>query len=1162
MNRHGLRTRILIYSILPLLIVGLATMTYFLFSNYTRLNNKLIEHGREILSPLATSLSYAMSQSDEILAQGLINEFHRQNSRDVLAISVFDHDNNMLVTSSSAPEINQFRLDPLKNQFIYESASVDYSENGGIIMRMPIYTYNEADMLKLYVDKTKSPYEGEEEQLSFTNSKINYPRPVAGYVCIYLITQQTVIDMYSSVTMALVVLGLGILFSLLFGINLNRIIVDPINRLTTTIYEIREGNVNTKVNGIMYGELERLRNYINSMADSMTEYHNQMQYSVDEATNDLRQTLDLLDDQNNKLDSALNQANEASKIKSEFLANMSHELRTPLNGIIGFAQQLYKTPLRNNQSEYLQTIERSAKNLLSIVNNILDFSKLEAGKLSFEEIPFSLRKACYETVNLLTPTVYQKGIELTVNIDPDVHDYVIGDPIRVGQILTNLLGNAIKFTKNGNVALKISKMESNGIPITKINLAVSVRDTGIGIDPEKQTTLFKPFTQADSSISRRYGGTGLGLIITSHLIEQMGGKISLTSEPGQGTTFNFNIILNKGISPVLNIKTPEQRALAHNRVVVIENNTWVRDSIKSILQEIEMDVFAVSTTGAINALATADSPDYIVIGQPSNFEFNRLLTTFNALDLSKVKKVIVAVNTMDEKVHKELLDLSDKVSVLVKPVTSEKILQALLSQGAESLPHHESSETPKIQNTAPDASEEKTEDTASSTSENKTEEISSTNTNLIPASILAVDDNPINLSLIKALLKDLVTDVYTASDGHDAIEQCLHTEFDLIFMDIQMPIMDGVTTMKNIKKGVNNRETPIVAVTALVVKEEQERFIREGMADYMSKPLDEELLKKMVLKYCKAAPAAITGEKKNDEQTKTAEEHPQHKSKKIKVVKKEEAVLTEDKAHSVPAVTVTDTVSGTQPDTKPADRSATATDAKTSAASAVNLSRIPRVAGKSAQKTPSVGIKNPNAAKLPIRTSVTQADPKPQENTNSNVSGKPLTTLAEKKSPQEGIKERQAQPSATAKATVTANSVNNVAGTQPKVQTAPAAGNALWTVTEALTRAANKKDLAVDMLQGFLDSIPKFENDYQKLKKGNEKELAPVIHKFAGGAVYCGMPKVKELCNTIELAIKQGSTVDDLEPELLELEDFIENIKKNGQGWLKQLKSTSVPPKK
>ena len=1103
MNRHGLRTRILIYSILPLLIVGLATMTYFLFSNYTRLNNKLIDHGQEILSPLATSLSYAMSQSDEILAQGLINEFHRQNSRDILAISVFDHDNNMLVTSSSAPEINQFRLDPLKNQYIYESASVEYTESG-IIMRMPIYTYNEADMLKLFIDKTKSPYEGEEEQLSFTNSKINYPRPIAGYVCIYLITQQTVIDMYSSATVALVVLGLGIIFSLLFGINLNRIIVDPINRLTTTIYEIREGNVNTKVNGIMYGELERLRTYINSMADSMSEYHNQMQYSVDEATNDLRQTLDLLDEQNKELDSALNQANEASKIKSEFLANMSHELRTPLNGIIGFAQQLYKTPLRNNQSEYLQTIERSAKNLLSIVNNILDFSKLEAGKLSFEEIPFSLRKACNETVNLLTPTVYQKGIELTVNIDPDVHDYVIGDPIRVGQILTNLLGNAIKFTKNGNVALKISKMESSNVPITKINLAISVQDTGIGIDPEKQSTLFKPFTQADSSISRRYGGTGLGLIITSHLIEQMGGKISLTSEPGQGTTFNFNIILNKGISPVLNIKTPEQRALIHNRVVVIENNTWVRDSIKSILQELEMDVFAVSTTGAINALASADSPDYIVVGQPSNFEFNRMLTTFNSLDLSKVKKVIVAVNTMDEKVHRELLDMSPKVSVLVKPVTTEKILLNLIMSEQENINRTEHPDMTKVQTSTAESTDVSQKGKNTQTAESDTTD-ETVNTNLIPASVLAVDDNPINLSLIKALLKDLVTDVYTASDGHDAIEQCLHTEFDLIFMDIQMPIMDGVTAMKTIKKGVNNKNTPIVAVTALVVKEEQERFIREGMADYLSKPLDEELLKKMVHKFCKAAPA-VAGPKPN---SKASEEeqagNQQHKSKKIKLVKNETKQSSSEVKDNQNSKTI---------ESKTGKSDITDTKVK-SATVAPQIKPVP-LTGKKNTGTATVGIKNPNAAKLPIK----------------NQTGSAQNKQADK--------------------TVQQNNQSI-----PVIQS-----NALWTVSEALTKAANKKELAIEMLQGFLDSIPKFEKDYQSLKNGEGSVLAPVIHKFAGGAVYCGMPKVKELCNTIELALKRGDTIDDIEPELLELEDFIDNIKKNGQKWLQQLKEAKVPSKK
>lgn len=1047
MNRHGLRTRILIYSVLPLLIVGLAAMTYFVFSGYAKLNTRLTDRGREILLPLATGLSYAMAQGNEILAQGLVNEFHRQNSREILAVAAFDRDNNMLVTSSTAPEIEGFRLDPRKGEHIFEADSVQYADSG-IIMRMPVYAYNEADMLKLYLDRAREPSgtgeEEEEGRPSFTSDKISYPRPVAGYVCIYLQNYRVELELYSGISLALVILGLGVMFSLLFGVNLNRIIVDPINRLTTTIYEIREGNVNTKVNGVMIGELERLRNYINSMADSMSEYHNQMQYSVDEATNDLRHTLELLDEQNKELDSALGKANEASKIKSEFLANMSHELRTPLNGIIGFAQQLYKTPLKDSQSEYLGTIERSAKNLLSIVNNILDFSKLEAGKLSFEEIPFSLRKVCYDTVNLLTPAVYQKGIELTVNVDPDVSDYLIGDPVRIGQVLTNLLGNAVKFTQSGNVALRIARGTVPGLPAGKINLAVSVQDTGIGIDPEKQKTLFKPFTQADSSISRRYGGTGLGLIITSHLIEQMGGRISLRSEPGQGTTFDFGITLTRGAAPAVSARTPEEQALRGRRSVVIENNTWVRDSVRSILQELGLEVFAVSATGAISALASADTPDYIVIGQPAGFDFSRLLTTFNSINTAGVQKVIIAVSTMDEKVRRRLEELSPKVTVLAKPLNPEKVLGALLAPAP-------AREAAADEGAAAPAGEG--EDAPAGPAAGK---------DLLPASVLAVDDNPVNLALIKALLGDLVTDVYTAATGHDAIELCMHTDFDLIFMDIQMPVMDGLTTMKNIRKIANNAATPVVAVTALVVKEEQDRFIREGMSDYLSKPLDEDLLEKIVRKYLAKDPAP--------------------------------AAAGEAAAPDAPAAPPPEA-----PGAGPREEAAPG--------------KAPASRGRKMKKLKKIGSIDPEAARAPkaADTAVPPADPA--------VAAEP----------------------------------------EPAPETAPPGGG-LWTEAAALERAARKRDLAAEMLEGLLASLPGFERDLEELPRGDLKLLAPAVHKFAGSAVYCGMPKVKALCNAIEKAIREGRAREDIEPELFELEDLVGIIKRDGGTWLKILREGAGKP--
>src|SRR5574344_2145227 len=430
MNGHGLRTRILLFSMIPVFIIGCTMTAFFSVKNYTELNENLMTKGSYIASPLSTSLSFALNQKNITLVQGLINESARDNARNILAIAVFDKENKMLATSSIAPEISLFQLNPKEDEFIYTSTSTEYTDDG-LIIRIPIYSYDAKNLLTLYnTTITKDESIINNSDVVFANPKLNYPRPIAGYLCIYLLKGQTIIDVYTEISIAVILLLLGLLISVIFGINLNRIIIDPINKLSSVIYEIREGNVNTKVNGVMYGELERLRSYINSMASTMAEFHNDMQFSVDTATNDLRKTLDKLSTQNKELELANTKAEEAATIKNDFLANMSHELRTPLNGIIGFAQQLYK----------------------SKVNNILDFTKLESSKLNLECIPFSLRKVCYDTIKLLSTQAHLKGIELTVTVDPLIHDLILGDPIRLEQILTNLLGNSLKFTHQGNVA--------------------------------------------------------------------------------------------------------------------------------------------------------------------------------------------------------------------------------------------------------------------------------------------------------------------------------------------------------------------------------------------------------------------------------------------------------------------------------------------------------------------------------------------------------------------------------------------------------------------------------------------------------------------------------------------------------------------------------------
>lgn len=970
MNRHSLRTRILLFSVLPVLFIGLGMAAFFSFNKYSQLNNTLIEKARSIIYPLSTSASFAMTTNSIPLLQGLVNEAARNNSRDVIAISIFDRNNQMLVTSSIAPETEQFKLAPENQEYIYTKDSTQFTDDG-LIMRMPIYGYNPKVMLTLYGTYETDTNDNQTLSLtkpSFADSKLNYPREVVGYICIYFLREQTVMNVYQNITIAVIILLLGILLSVLFAIGLNKRIVDPINNLCSAVYEIREGNVTARVNGVMTGELERLRTYVNSMANAMSDLHSEMQYNVDTTTNDLRYTLEKLEQLNSSLNEANFKAENAARIKSEFLANMSHELRTPLNGILGFAKQMYKSKLTTEQHDYLTTIERSANNLLRIVNNILDFSKLEAGKLTFENIPFSLRNACSYTIHLLSPMALEKGLELTLTTDSTVPDAVIGDPIRFQQILTNLLGNAVKFTSKGNVALNISLNTKNN---NVADIKFTVKDTGIGINEEQQHELFTAFTQADSSINRRYGGTGLGLVITKHLVEQFHGSINLESKVGIGTTFTFNIKLETS-SEETSQTYPQ---LKGKKATISDINTWVRDSLVQLSNSLNITTFPMSNLLPINTLPEQNELDYIIIGLSANFDYNKLLYYFTSVKpeiINRVERIIFAVNSIDTDIHNKLRKLSPKSCILVKPILTDKLLKAL---------------------TAPIEPLETSDQLEPWTDNSSTELVAPvSDKQLIKATILAVDDNNANLKLISALLKEIVTEVYTAENGQEAVEICTHTEFDLIFMDIQMPVMDGITAMREIKKNSVNKNTPIIAVSALVIKEEQQRFIKEGMADYLSKPLDEHQLNNLVCRYC---------------------EH---------------------------------------------------------------CEKLPQTQNFNIQPNKDVLIKEPD-------------DP-----------------------------------------------------------------NSLWTINRALKQTANHKDLALEMLEMLVQSIPDFEKALSAPQNMQPLDLAKVIHKFAGGAAYAGIPQVKNICNIIEAALKKGQPVEDIEPEIYELTDMIEIIKAKAQTWIQSLK--------
>ncbi|MBU3824187.1 MAG: HAMP domain-containing protein, partial [Candidatus Oceanisphaera merdipullorum] len=577
MTKYGLRARILAYTIIPTLLIGIFLAGYFSVSRYQQLEKALISQGVNVIEPMALASELALTSRNREALNRLLSNIHRNNSPLIKAIALFDDQGRLLVTSNYHKDFNQLRL--AEGESIPLATRVD-SRDQGIILRTPVLTDN---------IKTDSVWE-------------DVSTVPIGYIAMQLTNDSTLLVQYKDTFFAGLIVLLGVSLSVLFGIRLIRGVSQPITDMITAIYKIREGRLDTRVHGEFTGEMDMLRNGINAMAKSLAEYHEEMQQNVDQATSDLRETLEQIEIQNIELDMAKKRAQEAARVKTEFLANMSHELRTPLNGVIGFARQLQKTRLTANQLDYLTTIEKSAQNLLSIINDILDFSKLEAGKLKMEQIPFSLRDTLQEVMTLLAPSAHDKGLELSLRVDAVVEDSLVGDPLRMQQVLINLVGNAIKFTEQGNVDVRVDACPPS-LP-ERTALRIHVQDSGIGISDTQRRQLFQAFNQADSSISRRYGGTGLGLVITQKLVQQMAGYIELHSELGVGSAFSFTLELNRAALPLA--EPLPLRELSQKTVLYIEEDNFSRRATIALLQEWGVKLIQESNVN--------ETVDYVLLG--------------------------------------------------------------------------------------------------------------------------------------------------------------------------------------------------------------------------------------------------------------------------------------------------------------------------------------------------------------------------------------------------------------------------------------------------------------------------------------------------------------------------------------------------------------------
>ncbi|MBC8952838.1 ATP-binding protein [Xenorhabdus sp. PB62.4] len=523
MTKYSLRTRMMSLILVPVLLVGTLVSISFISYRYYELKSLIVRSGISIIEPLSIASEVGINLDNRQRVKSLINSLHRRNSEIVRAIAIFDEHHKLFDISNNKYDVNLLRVAP-DAPIPTTLSKTEYGNS--IILKMPI------------ISETPSSHQWHNVA---NDTSANDTLPI-GYIAIDLDLRAAQLQQYKEIATSIILLILCLGGTALFAHVLVRKVTQPLNCMVQAVDRIRQGQLNSRVTGAMPGELAALQNGINTVAASLSKYRDEMQLHIDQATSDLQITMEQLEIQNVELTIAKKRAQEAVRIKTEFLANMSHELRTPLNGVIGFTRQMLKTPITSQQMEYLYVIDRSANNLLKIINDILDFSRLESNKLVLDQVPFLLRDTVNEVIELLTPAASDKNLPLHHHIDENLPNLMIGDPIRLQQILTNLIGNAIKFTDKGSVTLDI-KLRQQQHHLVQIDFVVT--DTGIGIKPEYRPILFQAFNQADASITRHYGGTGLGLSITKRLVNEMKGEIDYTSEIAKGTTFYFDIWLEK-----------------------------------------------------------------------------------------------------------------------------------------------------------------------------------------------------------------------------------------------------------------------------------------------------------------------------------------------------------------------------------------------------------------------------------------------------------------------------------------------------------------------------------------------------------------------------------------------------------------------------------------
>lgn len=786
----GIKYQLRITTLIPAFLVALLFAFFYNGLFGKDLKQHMSRLGEAYIRQLLPAAQYAMLRNDYRTLQGLINA--STINPEVKALAFYNADGRLIAYRGGKHSIHKPFNPP------------DYT--GDYIESKQINPFTINFIAPITIPKFNLYSSTEFKELS--TPKIFQADDILGWLSIDIDTQSLLIKRYQMLIVTIFITLFGLLMGLTIHYFLSKRIYMPIARLRRSMKQILSNEFETEIRVSSPGELGIIekgcahlqRQYLNTVRD--------LNHHIEIATADLQQSLELLEEKNIELSLEKKKTEEKSRQKSEFIANISHEIRTPMNGVIGFTNVLLESKLDPLQLDYVKTIKSSAQDLLSIINDILDFSKIDAGKLNLDCIPLDIRGCIDEVLSLASPNAHKKGIDLIPITDINVPKMVLGDPLRIKQIISNLVTNAVKFTDHGYVLIRTKIEQETDKDYT---LLFAITDTGIGISPEDQTKLFTAFNQADTSITRRYGGSGLGLVICKKLCEEMHGRISLTSEINKGSTFSARIKVEKLVA--YEIEKNQTHRFAHLKIICFDDNPLHLEAIGNGLGFWGIEAIRVDSFNKLSRILTKHKDckiAFINVNQGCERQAAELIAKHKQIPFVLISKWPI----------NDFAALGAR-GFLYKPISIQK-LQDLI----ESI-----------------ANENQTEKNTNQELDTLREQL-----RFLHPEILIAEDNPVNKMLLTSLLNNNAN-ITTVDDGEMAVTACEDKKFDMILLDLHMPKLNGLEAAKMIRqKSLMNKHSPIVLITASSSDLSSIDMKKSGVDFCFQKPIDEKQLLIQILR--------------------------------------------------------------------------------------------------------------------------------------------------------------------------------------------------------------------------------------------------------------------------------------------------------------------------